>query len=229
MSTTRAATGVHEQRAVAHAGEQGGVEELLGLRRERSEHDDGVGLPDEGGQLVSAVHAVAVHGARRPMTVTPNGSSRRLDRVADRAEPDDQHAAALELARDRRPTSGGACAAAKLAVGIAQERADHPLGHRRVARSACVAERRPGRDARLDPVRARGEHLKHPQPLEPRQRVGTCRGRASRAARRRPASRPSGSRSTSTPGRRELDGDLVRARGDGGDHGRRTLAGARSG
>ena len=221
-----AATRVHEQRAVAHAGEQRGVEEPLGLRRERREQDDGVRLPDEGGQLVAAMHAVPGVACD-----AGDGDSEWLEpaphRLADRPEPDDQHMAALELARGHlRPAA--AVRGLELAVGVAEERPDDPLGHRRVARSACVAERRPRRHARLDPVRARGEHLQHAQPLEPRQRaerlavvpVGQHEGRPLAPVRKLEHLHTR---------RRELDGDLVRARGDGGDHRRRTLAGQRPG
>ena len=52
-----------------------------------------------------------------------------------------------------------------------EQRRDHPLGHRGVARAARVAEGGPRRDAGLDPVGARRERLHDPRGPQPGQRL----------------------------------------------------------
>ena len=156
-----------------------------------------------------------------PTTVTPNGRQPRLDGAADRAVADDQHRRALEVGDPLRPAGRGARVARAPRPSVrsraarsspccaAEQRGDHPLGHRGVARAARVAERGPRRDAALDPVRAGRERLHDPRGAQPGQRLehlgvvaddeelgllvpGREHGHvdALRAPRRRPSGRP---------------------------------------
>ena len=195
--------GVHEQRAVAHRRRAG--------RRRRARSVSGVSgastttasaLPDERRQLVTCRARRRGRAARRPMTRhaewleppldAPARSSR--SRRSARVEPWSSRGIASysPAAAARRPRAGR-----RRRPGARRPPTRPPP--RRALRARCRASPRAGQRVSIQSVPA-DSACTHPQPLEPRPArcsvSRSCQSGSTKAAR----SRPSGSRSTSTPG-----------------------------
>ena len=83
---------VDQQRAVLHPGQEAGVHQAPGLVGERHDQHDHVGPGSRSGSSSMACTPSRADRATR-ITSTSNGSQPRLDRLADRAVPDEQHRA----------------------------------------------------------------------------------------------------------------------------------------
>ena len=141
MSTTDPAGGVDQQRAVGHRGEEGGVDHAGGLRGDRDDEDDDVGVRQELRQLRRGADAVP-RGARHVGELDVEAGEHAADRPADVAGADDQHPRPHQRGVGReRPAAGVLLADEERDAALRGEGGRHgPLRRGRRVRAAGVAE-----------------------------------------------------------------------------------------
>ena len=155
---------VDQDRAVGHRGEERGVDEPAGGVGQGDEQDDDVGLGQEVGQLVGAVHALAGPGAdegHRP-DVERGEAARGL--LGEVARADEQHPLAEQGVGDVLVPVAGQLVAheGRDLAHDREDRREHPLRGDPAVRALAVGEGDALGEVADELLRARREQLDEP-------------------------------------------------------------------